>query len=509
VALGLVGVLFVCFAAMAPFAATPLLRFDSFYPTVDAIVFVTDLTTAVLLFNQFAIVRASELLILASGYLFSGLIVISHALTFPGAFTPTGLLGAGIQSTPWLFTFWHFGFSAAVLCYACLKDRSRAESANQHSAAPAIYRSAIIVVSLVCALTLAVTAGEEFLPRLFLSEVQFAPLANYVTVATFLTSALVLVLLWIRGRSALDLWVMVAIAATVIEQATTAFLISSRYSVGFYASAAFSVIVSTIVLLALLTEIVIVYAKLSYAIRKLQRERETKLINLGAAIAVISHEIKQPLTAITMKGSAARRFLERPHPDISRSGAILDEIVQLGFRANEVLESMSALFRGGDQELQPIDLNDMIGETLRLSHEDLVRHGITVRIHLSPGLPPIAGNKAQLQEVILNLIQNAIDAMNVAKDGARILRVKTERYDPQTIAISVNDSGPGIDPQIIAHVFDAFVTTKAKGKGLGLAISHMIIELHGGQISVRSSDLGGAQFEITLPIRAYPVPAAV
>jgi hypothetical protein len=185
VALGVVGVLFVCFAAIAPFAATPLLRFDSFYPTVDAIVFVTDLTTAVLLFNQFAIVRAPELLILASGYLFSGLIVVSHALTFPGAFTPTGLLGAGIQSTPWLFTFWHFGFSAAVLCYACLKDRSRAESAIQHSAAPAIYRGVIIVVSLVCALTLAVTAGEEFVPRLFLSEVQFAPLANYVTVVTF------------------------------------------------------------------------------------------------------------------------------------------------------------------------------------------------------------------------------------------------------------------------------------------------------------------------------------
>jgi C4-dicarboxylate-specific signal transduction histidine kinase len=221
-----------------------------------------------------------------------------------------------------------------------------------------------------------------------------------------------------------------------------------------------------------------------------------------AAIAIVGHEMKQPLTAITTKGSAARRFLKSLPPDVSRTGAILDEIVDLGFRANEVFESISAVFRGGDQELRPIDLNDMIGEALRLSHEDLVQHDITVRTHLAPGLPPIAGHKGQLQEVILNLIQNAIDAMNVAKDGARILRIKTERYDPQTIAISMNDSGPGIDPQIIANVFRAFVTTKGKGKGLGLAISRMIIEFHGGQISVRSSDLGGARFEITLPIRS-------
>jgi hypothetical protein len=167
-ALGVVVVLFGFSLAMAPFASTPLSRFDSFYPTVDAIVFVTDLTTAVLLFNQFAIVRSPRLLILANGYLFfSGLIAIPHALTFPGAFTPTGLLGAGLQSTPWLFVLWHFGFSATVLAYACLKDKEHVENATHHSAAPGIYRSVIGVVGLVCVFTLGITVDEKFVPRLF------------------------------------------------------------------------------------------------------------------------------------------------------------------------------------------------------------------------------------------------------------------------------------------------------------------------------------------------------
>jgi hypothetical protein len=153
--------------AIAPFASTPLSRLDSFYPAVDAIVFVTDVTTAVLLFSQFAIVRSSRLLILANGYLFSGLIAIPHALTFPGAFTPTGLLGAGLQSTPWLFMLWHFGFSSAVLAYACLKDRENAENVTHHSAAPGIYRSVIGVVGLVCVFTLGVTAEEKFASAFF------------------------------------------------------------------------------------------------------------------------------------------------------------------------------------------------------------------------------------------------------------------------------------------------------------------------------------------------------
>jgi len=506
-ALGVVTVLLASFGAMAPFAATQLPRIDSFVPTVEAIIFVTDLTTAVLLFNLVAVLRAPDVLILANGYLFAGLIVVPHVLSYPGAFTSTGLFGPALQSAPWLFTFWHIGFSAAVLGYACLKERSHTASTAQISAVSAICRSVIAVVILVCVLTWAVTAEEPFLPRLLFSEVRYAPLANYVTVISLIMSLLALILLLIRQRSVLDLWVTVAIFATVVELATKAFLITDRFSLGFYASRLFSVAVSAIVLMTLLSEMVLLYAKLSSANRMLQRERESKLTNLEAAVAAIGHEMKQPLTAITTKGSAARRFLARQPPDISRVGTILGDIIDSTLHANDVLESIGALFRSGDQELRQIDLNGMIDEVLRLLHEDLELHGITVRTHLASGLPPIAGHRGQLQEVILNLIQNAVDAMGSVNGGARTLRVKTAPHDSETIAISVNDSGPGIDPRKIENIFDAFVTTKTAGKGLGLAIAQMIIDRHGGEISATRGSHGGARFQVLLPISRRPVEA--
>ena len=161
-ALAVIGMLSLGFAAIAPFAAKQVVQVGSFVPTVQAIIFVTNLTTAVLLFSQFSILGLRELLLLASGYLFSALIVIPHALSYPGAFAPKGLLGSGIQATPWLYTFWHLGFSAVVLCYACLLDRNSKKLFVHNSGLPAICLSTAIVVALVCALTWSVTAKEDF-----------------------------------------------------------------------------------------------------------------------------------------------------------------------------------------------------------------------------------------------------------------------------------------------------------------------------------------------------------
>jgi hypothetical protein len=140
-ALAVIGMLSVGFAAIAPFAAKQAVQVGSFVPTVQAIIFVTNLTTAVLLFSQFSILGLRELLLLASGYLFSALIVIPHALSYPGAFAPKGLLGSGIQATPWLYAFWHFGFSAVVLCYACLLDKNSKKLFVHNSGLPAIWIS--------------------------------------------------------------------------------------------------------------------------------------------------------------------------------------------------------------------------------------------------------------------------------------------------------------------------------------------------------------------------------
>ena len=165
-AFGVIGTLLLVFAAIVPVASIQLVQENGFIPSVQAIIFVTDLATAVLLFNQFAILRARELLILADGYLFSALMVIPHGLSFPGAFTATGIFGPSLETTPWLFTFWHFGFSAAALFYACLKDGKKRNRADQPSARPAIYWHVFVVTGLVCLLTLIATRAEVLLPHL-------------------------------------------------------------------------------------------------------------------------------------------------------------------------------------------------------------------------------------------------------------------------------------------------------------------------------------------------------
>jgi signal transduction histidine kinase len=253
-----------------------------------------------------------------------------------------GLFGSGLQTTPWLFTFWHFRFCVAVLVYASVKGGSH-EYMAPSSRPRAVLRSVALVVSLVCALTWIAVAGEKFLPRLVLRDVvRFSPLANYVTVTSLCTSLIALVLLKLRQKSVLDLWLSAAMVATVAEQAVVSLFIASRFSVGFYSSKIFSVVVSTIVLIALLSETKNLYARLSRANTKLQRAHENKLTDVAAAIATIAHEIRQPLTAISAKSSAARRFLARVPADIERVGGILDDIGKASLRINEIIESVGA-----------------------------------------------------------------------------------------------------------------------------------------------------------------------
>ena len=204
------------FGAVAPFASIPLPRIDSFIPTMMAIIFVTDLVTAVLLFGQFSATGSRALLVLASGYLFSSLIAIPFALTFPGAFAPTGLLGAGPQSAAWLSVSIRFGLAVATVGYALLTSGKHTKDSIEPSPRPAIFWSVAIVIVVVCALTSAVTAGHDFMPRLLLDG-NVLPLGHYANGMIALTNVLALLLLWSRGKSVLDLWLMVAVCALIAE----------------------------------------------------------------------------------------------------------------------------------------------------------------------------------------------------------------------------------------------------------------------------------------------------
>jgi signal transduction histidine kinase len=495
-ALAVVGIILVGTAAIAPFADTPLLRLDSFVPSIQIIVSIASIITAVLLFGQFWTIGSRGVLALAGGYLFVALIVVSHILTFPGAFSPTGLLGAGAQTAGWLYFFWHFSFPIAVISYVLLK-----ESPARFSAGSAIVWTVMVVVGLACLLTWIVTAKEQLLPVLFTDATSFSPLTTYATGTDLFLSALALVLLRKRGRSILDMWLSVTVCTFLAELVINTVFISSRFTLGWYSGRVFAVLVPTIVMILLLAETFALNARLMRMTTMLQRERSNKLANLEAVVASIAHEVRQPLATIAVRGAAALRYLGRTPPSLREASSSVGAIVDASMRASEIFDSIRVLFSKVDQQRQPVDVNQLAAEALDLLREELNAYGIETSLQLTQRLPSIMAHKGQLREVILNLIQNAIDAMKVISDRRRILRIRTGHHDDEAIVISVEDTGPGIEPEKIETIFNPFFSTKAKGMGLGLAICKSIVERHHGELSASPAIDGGARFQLILPVR--------
>ena len=474
-------------AALAPFAHQQLAKIDAFIPSFEATIFVTDFITSVLLFSQFSIHRTRALLVLASGYLFSALIVIPHALTFPGAFSPEGLLGAGLQTTAWLYWFWHIGFPVALFLYAWLND-GKPPNKPTISASSAITRSAAIVVGIVCGLTVLATAGNDFMPRLFLDRTHIQPLNHDVGMVSMMICLAAIAALWVRRRSVLDQWLLVVAAAALSEIILAVALVTGRYSLGFYAGRAFSLATSTLVLVALLAETIRTQSRLASANVLLQRERRNKLMTMETMAASLSHELRQPLGALALNTETALQILEAASPDLEELRSIASDVIRDGQRVSQTLVSFRSLFGSAEPRREPLDLNAVVEEALR----DLRRRGapdeIVMQVELAPDLPMILGDGGQLQEIVINLVQNAIEALATVNVYRRFLKISTSGQNRDAIVLTVEDTGPGIDPSKAGAIFDAFVTTKSRGMGLGLAICRMIVERHSGGISVASID---------------------
>ena len=220
-------------------------------------------------------------------------------------------------------------------------------------------------------------------------------------------------------------------------------------------------------------------------------------------MAALAHEVRQPLTGMTSRAAAGRRFLNRapPDPNIEKAQTLFDQINEAAFRANEVFEGFLSLFRGGRQEYKPVDINVLALEAIQLLRKELDDHNIVTHTMLDSELPTIQGNIGQLREVIINLIQNSLEAM-ITTPRQRVISIVTAQHNADSVSLSLQDTGPGIADDKLGSIFDPFVTTKAKGTGLGLAICKMIIEQHGGKLSASSdTHYGGARFEITLPVK--------
>ncbi len=232
----------------------------------------------------------------------------------------------------------------------------------------------------------------------------------------------------------------------------------------------------------------------------LQRERDNKLMSAQAITASIVHELKQPLTAVIANGSAAITFLEMTSPNYPEVRAALIDIIDDARRATETMDGIRALFQWAEDRRESVDVNEVIGDVLHGLREDLSGHRVTARVELTHEMPLVQGNKQQLREVIVNLANNAIEAMDATNDRDRILWVRSEIRDRGSIAVTVQDTGPGIDPSGLDAVFDAFFTTKRKGMGLGLAICRLIAEHHNGRLTASSNGKDGALFQFVLPV---------
>src|SRR6266446_6894428 len=741
-------------ALVAPFARTQLAEINAFVPAFEGVIFVTDLVTSVLLFSQFAIYRLRALLVLACGYLFSALMIIPHALTFPGAFSPTGLLGAGLQTTASLYWFWHLLFPMALLGYGLLRDEKSDPGPAEPSLLAVVVGSVALVLTLACGLTLLATAGNNYLPVLFADRVGFTPEARLAAASTMLLSVSAVAVLWLRRRSLLDQWLIIVALAALLEMALGAIFVSGRFSLGFYAGRLFSLLTSTIVLVVLLVETMRFHANVarskerkirrlvdanilgicisnlggaiieaneaflrmlqysredvvsrrlrwtdltpaewreqnersvaelhstgafhpvekeyfrkdgsrvpvlvggalfeksgnegvifaldlterkraeealrrdeawlvqaqrlshtgtwvldgatkrflywsdeSYRIwgfdplqglpsredmwgrihpddrerlwgqvqeairehrdffgefrillpdgtvkyleanahhrfsplgellevictsvdvteRKRARDEHEKLRQLesdlahmnrlsvmGELTASLAHEITQPIASARNNARAAQNFLNKQALDLGDVIEALGCVVADADRAGEIVDRIRDQIKKAPPRKDHFDLNAAINEITVLARGSIMQNGVSVQTRLAEGVFPVHGDRVQLQQVLMNLLLNAVEAMGDSQAGSRELLISTEQ-DHKGVLVAVRDSGPGIDSSQLERVFDAFYTTKSSGTGLGLSICRSIIDDHGGRLWADANEPRGAVFQFILP----------
>lgn len=239
-------------------------------------------------------------------------------------------------------------------------------------------------------------------------------------------------------------------------------------------------------------------------LREMQAELAhlNRVMTVGELTASIAHEINQPLAAIVMNGNAALRWLALDPPNLVRARDSAELIIRDGERASQVIARIRALLKKAPPSKTMLDVDEFVSEVVTLTQSEIVRNSISLRVDLADDLPKVPGDRIQLQQVMLNLILNAVEAMLTIEDRQRALLITSGSFNGDAVRMTVSDNGPGIDSQTALHLFNAFSTTKPDGMGVGLAISRSIIEAHGGRLWNEPNDEFGATFQFTLPIVA-------
>ena len=227
--------------------------------------------------------------------------------------------------------------------------------------------------------------------------------------------------------------------------------------------------------------------------------RVERLTTMGRLAASITHEIAQPISAMVTNANTCLRWLTNPIPDLDEARETVRTVVEDGQRAAEVFRSIRSLVQRAEPRMGTLDINDVIEEVLVLARGELQNQDILVRADLKPTLPQLRGDRVQLQQVLLNLVTNAIQALAGVRDRPRVLTIRSQLHEHDNILVEVEDSGIGLDPTSIDQIFESMFTTKPDGMGMGLSISRSIVAAHGGRLWASPSDSFGAIFHIVLP----------
>ena len=462
IAVGIVILLTVAAAAIAPFASIQVARVDAFIPVLQTVVSVADLITAVLLFAQFSIQPQLAILALASGYIFSGSFAFLQTLAFPGAYAPAGLIGDGPNTPAWLYVLWHTTFPAAIVVYALSKDTIGVGKPPGRSTMATIIITVACVLAVIAGLTWIVTANTEYLPSLFPTDVRFQTrLGNQINIALWLWGATALTVLLFRRRTILDLWLMVTLLAYMPNFLVAIIGSSIRFTIGWYAARGFILVGSCMLLTVLLVETTLLYSRLASAIILQRRERTNRLLSVDAITAAIAHELRTPLGAIALNANTALSQLRSNPPKLEEMDEILTDIDAESHRAAAIISSVRQLSKTTPDRRAPTRVEE---------------------------------------QVLLNLVKNAIDAMSSVAPDARHVRLTTSFDGHSTVLLSVQDSGRGIPVEDRERMFDPFFTTKSGGMGMGLAICFTVVENHGGKLRLVKSDSDGSIFELAIPV---------
>jgi signal transduction histidine kinase len=510
----IVGISLLAFIAGVPFVRIPLAHVPAFIPGYEAALWINDTLTAVLLFSQFVRLRSRAVLVLAAGYLFDALMVVPHALSFPGVFSATGLMGSGPQTTAWLYVFWHGGFPLFVLAYALSVRRPGDTMAGSPKRAIAIAVAAVVLTA--AALTVVTTAGHDWLPVVIHEGNYSLVVTKGISPAIWGLSIGALVMLWRRSISTvLELWLMVAMVAWILDIGFSAIIGSDRYDFGFYAGRIYGLLAASFVLGVLLFEMNRLYAKVADALdlaetrnTELARSREEfarvqRFEAMGQLVGGVAHDFNNLLTVITGALDLTLRDAGLP----ARLRRILDMSMAAAHRGSEVTGQLLTFAR--KQVLQPEVLNP---NTVIASLETFIASAtgghIEVAMELSPILWPTRLDRSQFETALVNLVLNARDALN----GQGRIAIKTRNVVLDAAAfpdlgagdyvlVSVSDAGRGMAPEVVARAVDPFFTTKEIGKGSGLGLSQVdgFARAASGHLKIASKLDAGTTVEIYLP----------